>query len=222
MLRPLPHKDSNRLVLSDYPVSNADFFDLRDGSNSAFDELAAVMVFRAMVPHEDGTAERIGKGQVTTNFFRMLGAHIIVGRDFNDADGVANGPPPPPFPPAEGSVAILSYDYFQRRYGADRNIIGRRLLATTGSGPEIVGILSPDFKLHLPADITSERTVDVWIPNDRGYDEQHRGDLMLYVIGRLKPANHCKSSTIAGGSNSPKLGDMTVPAFISSYGMNCL
>jgi predicted permease len=186
LLRPLPHKDSNRLALSDYPVSNADFFDLRDGSKPAFDELAAVMVFRAMVPDENGAAERIGKGQVTTNFFRMLGAHIIVGRDFNEADGVANGPPPPPFPPAEGSVAILSYDYFKRRYGADRNIIGRRLLATSGSGPEIVGILSPDFNLQLPTEVTSERTVDVWIPNDRGYDEQHRDDLMLYVIGRLK------------------------------------
>lgn len=188
LLRPLPYKGSNRLVLSDYPVSNAYFFDLRDGSKSAFDGLAALMVFRAIVPREDGTAERIGKGQVTTNFFRMLGAHTIVGRDFDDADAVPNGPPPPPFPPAEGSVAILSYDYFQRRYGADQNIIGHRLLATSGSGPEIVGVLSPDFKLLLPADVTSERTVDVWIPNDRGYDEQHRGDLMLYVIGRLRPA----------------------------------
>jgi len=187
LLRPLPHKDSNRLVLSDYPISNADFFDLRDGSKSAFDDLAALMVFRAIAPHEDGSAERIGKGQVTTNFFRMLGAHVVVGRDFNEPDGVSNGPPPPPFPPAEGSVAILSYDYFQRRYGADRNIIGRRLLANTGSGPEIVGVLSPDFKVVLPTDVTSERSVDVWIPNDRGYDEEHRGDLMLYVVGRLKP-----------------------------------
>jgi len=187
LLRPLPHKNSNRLVLSDYPISNADFFDLRDGSKSAFDDLAALMVFRAIAPHEDGSAERIGKGQVTTNFFRMLGAHVVVGRDFNEPDGVSNGPPPPPFPPAEGSVAILSYDYFQRRYGADRNIIGRRLLANTGSGPEIVGVLSPDFKVVLPTDVTSERSVDVWIPNDRGYDEEHRGDLMLYVVGRLKP-----------------------------------
>jgi predicted permease len=187
LLRPLSHKNSSRLVLSDYPVSNAYFFDLRDGSKSAFDDLAALMVFRAIAPREDGTAERIGKGQVTTNFFRMLGAHVIVGRDFNEADGIANGPPPPPFPPAEGSVAILSYDYFQRRYGADQNIIGRRLLATSGYGPEIVGVLSPDFKVLLPTDVTSERTVDVWIPNDRGRDEQHRGDFMLHVIGRLKP-----------------------------------
>src|SRR5579863_6499369 len=48
LLKPLPHKNSNRLVLSDYPISNADFFDLRDGSKSAFDDLAALMVFRAI------------------------------------------------------------------------------------------------------------------------------------------------------------------------------
>jgi putative ABC transport system permease protein len=212
LLRPLPYKNSNQLVLSDYPVSNAYFFDLRDGSKSAFDDLAALMVFRAIVPREDGTAERIGKGQITTNFFRMLGAHIIVGRDFDEADGVPSAPPPPPFPPAEGSVAILSYDYFVRRYGADRNIIGRRLLATNGPGPEVVGVLSPDFKLLLPTDVTSERTVDIWIPNDRGYDEQHRGDLMLHVVGRLKPqitVNQAQSQvdriTETWGSDGPSL-----------------
>jgi hypothetical protein len=117
LLRPLPYKDPDRLVLSDDPVSNAYFYDLYDGTKATFDELAAVMVFRTIVPREDGTAERISKGQITTNFFHMLGAQVIFGHDFSEDDGIAKLPPPPPFPPSEGSVAILSYDYFQRRYG---------------------------------------------------------------------------------------------------------
>ncbi len=187
LLRPLPYQNPDRLVLTNDPVSNAYFFDLRDGTAAAFDDLAAIMVFRAIVPREDGTAERIGKGLITTNFFHMLGAQIIVGRDFTDSDGVPKGPPPPPFPPPEGSVAILSYDYFQRRYGADPNVIGRKLLGTGGTGPQIVGVLRPGFTLFVPVSVSSQPSVDVWIANDRGYDEQNRSGLMLHVIGRLKP-----------------------------------
>ena len=84
LLRPLPYKNPGRLVLADAPVSNAYFFDLRDGTGAAFDDLAAIMVFRAIVPREDGTAERIGKGLITTNFFHMLGAQIVFGRDFTE------------------------------------------------------------------------------------------------------------------------------------------
>jgi predicted permease len=187
LLRPLPYQNPERLVLGDDPVSNAYFFDLRDGTGAAFDDLAAIMVFRAIVPREDGTAERIGKGFITTNFFHMLGAQIVFGRDFTEADGIPNGPPPPPFPPSEGSVAILSYEYFQRRYGADPDVIGRKLLGTGGTGPQIVGVLRPGFMLFLPDSVGSQPNVDVWIANDRGYDEQNRAELMLNVIGHLKP-----------------------------------
>ena len=188
LLRPLPYRSPDQLVLSEDAVSNADFFDLRDGTRAAFDDVAAIMVFRAIVPREDGSAERISKGEVTTNFFRLLGAQIIYGRDFTEADGVPKGPVPPPFPPPEGSVAILSYDYFQRHYGADRNVIGRTLLATSGTGPQIVGVLKPGFNMFLPASISSQPSVDVWIANDRGYDQENRGGLMLHLIGRLKRA----------------------------------
>src|SRR5580704_2463116 len=186
LLRPLPYENPDRLILADAPVSNAYFFDLRDGTRAAFDDLAAVMVFRAVVPREDGTAERIGKGLITTNFFHMLGAPIMVGRDFTEADGVPKGALPSPFPPSEGSVAILSYEYFQRRYGGDANVIGRTLRGTGGTGPQIVGVLKPSFKMFVPASISTQPGVDVWIPNDRGYDEQNRSELMLHVIGRLK------------------------------------
>jgi putative ABC transport system permease protein len=187
LLHPLPYGNPDRLILADAPVSNAYFFDLRDGTRAAFDDLAAVMVFRAVVPREDGTAERIGKGLITTNFFHMLGDPIMVGRDFTEADGVPKGAPPPPFPPSEGSVAILSYEYFQRRYGGDANVIGRTLPGTGGTGPQIVGVLKPGFTLFVPASISTQPSVDVWIANDRGYDEQNRGELMLHVIGRLNP-----------------------------------
>src|SRR2546427_9293233 len=65
LLRPLPYQHAERLVLAGDLLSNADFFDLRNGAAAAFDDMAAVMVFRTVVPLEDGTSERISKGLIT-------------------------------------------------------------------------------------------------------------------------------------------------------------
>ncbi len=140
LLRPLPYRNADRLVVLNTFLSNADYFDLRNGTRDALDDTAAVMVFRTVVPREDGSAERINKGAVTTNFLRMMGARIALGRDFTDADGLPHGAVPPPFPWPPGNVAILSYDYFQRRYHGDPAVLGRELPATSGRGPRIVGI----------------------------------------------------------------------------------
>ncbi len=186
VLRPLPYKAPERLVLVEPLLSNACYIDLRNGTETAFEEMSAIMLYRAVVPREDGSAERISKAQVTTNFFRMLGGAVAFGRDFTDADGQPQAQPEPMFPPPQGTVAILSYEYWQRRYGANPAVLGRQMLGSGHPGPQIVGVLSPSFRLFLPARFTTEPSPDVWIANNRGYDEAHRGDWMLRVIGRLK------------------------------------
>ncbi len=40
---------------------------LRDGTEDVFEDMAAIIVFRAIVPREGGAAERISKAHVTTN-----------------------------------------------------------------------------------------------------------------------------------------------------------
>jgi putative ABC transport system permease protein len=188
LLRPLAYQNPDRLVLADTPLSNAYYFDLRNGTGAAFDGMAAVMVFRAVVPREDGTAERISKGLITTNFLPLAGARTAFGRGFTEADGKPHGAPPPPFPLPQGSVAILSYDYFQKRYGGNPAVLGRHMLGAGGAaGPQIVGVVEPGFKLLLPARISPQPSPDAWIANDRGYDEANRGGLMLHVVGTLKP-----------------------------------
>jgi putative ABC transport system permease protein len=173
LLRPLPYKNQGRLVLTDTLLSNADYWDLK----TAFEDMSAIMVYRAIVPREDGSAERVSKGQVTTNFFGMMGAKIAFGRDFANADGNPPARMEPLFPPPEGSVAILSYEYFTRRYGGNTAVLGREMLG----GPKIVGVLAPGFKLLLPGG-----SPDIWIPNNRGYDAPNRGELMLEAIGAMR------------------------------------
>src|SRR5437588_6046025 len=137
LLRTLPYKNPGRLVFAisdlrkrnvkDFPLSNCDFLDLRNGTTAVFEEMAAVSTFRGTTPREDGTSEQIRGGNVSTNFFHMVGASIAAGRDFTDSDGIAP-PPPPPAPAGAGAaaaaplqgppnMAILSYEFWQRRFG---------------------------------------------------------------------------------------------------------
>src|SRR5262252_4764510 len=104
LLRKLPYKDPERLVLvrgdlqkrnvKDFPLSNADFLDLRNGAKNNFEDLAAVQTFRFTLPGLDGTPERIPAAAVSINFFRMMGGSIIAGRDFQESDGTPQQAPP--------------------------------------------------------------------------------------------------------------------------------
>ena len=90
LLRQLPYKDSERLVLArsdmqrrdvkDFPLSNVDFLELRNGAKNNFDDFAAVNTFRFTLPGLDGTPERIRAAAVSTNFFQMMGGRIVAGR----------------------------------------------------------------------------------------------------------------------------------------------
>src|SRR5262249_47802578 len=146
----------------DFPISNANFIDLREGTKSAFDDLAGVFTFPLTLQREDGTSEQTNAAVVTINFFRLLGGAVTYGRDFNDDDAVPNPPAPPPAaqqqgppPPRLPVHAILSYEYFQRRYGGDPSIIGRSISSGGPPGaptPIVVGVLQPRFQLYFPPD----------------------------------------------------------------------
>jgi putative ABC transport system permease protein len=202
LLRPLPYEDPDRLVVMymdlrardnlAMPFSNENFADLRNGSRGAFEDMAAVRTFRQVIPGEDGAPEQVRLGIVTTNFFEVMGATIALGRDFEDADGLPQ--PQPQLPPGGGQpasppplpvVAILSHDYWQRRYGGDPGAVGQRLPA--GPRPEIVGVLAPGFELMFAPDANVERNPDIWIANRLGYNNANRNAYGLRPIGRLKP-----------------------------------
>jgi hypothetical protein len=195
LLRPLPYRNPDRLVLAckdskkssargDF-FSNAEYFDLRNGTSTVFEDLGGVFNFRALVPREDGSAEQISKAQVTTNFFRLMGARIAVGRDFTAADGQPQPAQAEVILPL-GSVAILSHEYWQRRYGGNAAVVGREMLSSGQRGPRIVGVLAPGFRLLFPPSATVDPVPDVWIANNLGYDNAHRNLISLRVIGRLK------------------------------------
>ena len=199
LLRPLPYRNPGRLVFAlsdmrrrnvkDFPFSNADFLDLRNGSTAVFQDVAAVQTFRNVIPREDGSPELVHGAAVSTNFFGMMGAATVLGRGFVEADGVPQPPPPPGAAlPAGGvpAVVLLSYEYWQRRYGGKRDVLNRNLLAGGPGGAQIVGLLSPGFELFFPPDTNIERLPDVWFALRIPYDNVNRNQVQHRVIARLK------------------------------------
>ena len=208
LLRKLPYKDPERLVfvrgdlqkrnVKDFPISNVDFLDVRNGAKNNFEDFAALQTFRFTLPGLDGTPERVRFASVSTNFFQMMGGSMIAGRDFQESDGApqpeppagqagnapaANAPPPLP------TMVILSNDYFQQRFGGDRSIIGKTLpvAAAFGPPPTIVGVLAPGFELLFPPKANVEQFPSVWIAARIPYDAANRNNVQWRVIGRLKP-----------------------------------
>jgi predicted permease len=201
LLQPLPYMNPGRLVIAsvnlskrnvhDLPFSSADFIDLRDGTKVFFEDLAGVFTGPALVPRENGTSEQIRWAVVTTTFFRVIGERVALGRDFTDEDGI----PQPPAPPAGASarpaepqpaIAILSYEYFQRRYGGNADVLGHTMPTTGGADLVIVGVLAPRFHLYFPPDANVEGAPDVWIADRVAYDAANRAALSMRVVGRLK------------------------------------
>jgi hypothetical protein len=98
LLRPLPYDHPDRLVVVymdlrnrnnfSMPLSTENFFDIRDGSKESFEDIAAFRTVRQVLPGADGLPEQIRLALVTTNFFRLLGHRVVLGRDFQDADGI--------------------------------------------------------------------------------------------------------------------------------------
>jgi putative ABC transport system permease protein len=204
LLRPLPYKDPDRVVeagmdlrqryVRDLPFSNADFIDLRDGTKNVFEDLAGVFTFRNVSHLEDGTPEQNRVAFVTTNFFRLLGGQIILGRNFYPEDGIPQPPAPPaasaaaaPAAPQLPLMAILSYEYFQRRFGGNTAALGHPMFSGRQLSPVIVGVLAPHFRLYFPPQANQESSPDFWIANRLGYDAAERNQFSMYGVGRLKP-----------------------------------
>jgi predicted permease len=198
LLQPIPYKDPDRLVIAgmelrnrhvrDLQFSNADYIDLREGTKQLFEDMAGVLTFRQVLPLPDGTSEQIRMAVATTNFFRLTGANIAVRRDFNDQDGIPQpaAQPGAQQPPTRLPVsAIVSYEYFLRRYGGSTAILGKPLFP--GARAVIVGVLAPGVRLYFPPQANEEAAPDIWIANRLDYDAANRLNFSIRPIGRLKP-----------------------------------
>jgi len=206
LLRPLPYADQERLVLLqtdlaarnviDFPFPPGDMPDLRRGA-TMLDGIAGVTTFPQTLIGDNGEPELVRGAAVTPNTFQLLGARIQRGRDFVESDGTPNAPPPAPGASASGAApaaapprlptfAIISNEFWRRRFGADPGVIGKSLRLGNQSA-EVVGVLAPGFELLWPPTDNVARNPDVFVALRTDFDNGSRINVFLRVVARLKP-----------------------------------
>jgi len=127
----------------------------------------------------EGDPDLVRGARVTFNFFQMLGAHPVMGRDFTPEDDR----------PGAAPVIIITDSLWRSRFGASPAAVGGTL-KLDDQPVTIVGILGPEFQFALAG------RVQVWKPLAlTAAERQERGNGFLNSTARLKPG-----ATVARGS----------------------
>ncbi len=153
VLKPLPLKDPDSIVKiygrmpdgSRYRLfSYLDYLDYRDRNHVfeglvAFNKVAAVFGEKSAGPMDDSfivaSHEYIFGQIVSGNYFSVLGAEMALGRAFLPDEDREPGTHP---------VMVLSYGFWQRRFNADPNIVGKTI-KLTGQQYTVVGVTAREF-----------------------------------------------------------------------------
>ncbi len=177
-LRALPYPDADRLAhvtesssqYDDMSVSYPNFQDWR-AAQDTFSGLAIYRTNGAKLRTAD-SAEQVTVGNVSQDFFSVLGVHVARGRDLRPEDDRVGAAP----------VVWLTDASWKRFFNGAPDLVGRTVMlddvATT-----VAGILPADFRFHRYADayVPIEPIVDRQFMRERA---NHNG---TSVVARLKP-----------------------------------
>ena len=184
LLRPLPFRDSDRLVwfeniypgdLSGRTIRMDNFMDWRAEQRS-FEDLAAYYAFfdqRRFVLTGSGEPQRLRRVPVSKNFLTLLGVQPQLGRNFTDEECLLNG----------RKAVILSHAFWRQQFAGDTNIVSRAI-DLNGDPTEIVGVLPASF--DFASVFTPGTKVELLVPLPVVKEMANEGNI-LFAIGRLKP-----------------------------------
>jgi putative ABC transport system permease protein len=173
LLRPLPYRDSNRIMAvfevtskdRPSPVADPNFDDFRDQSRS----------FLAIAKYSDDIAAVSGASQptrtrvarVSPDFLKVFAIQPILGRDFSASDAKKGA----------GPTVLVSYGYWRQHLGSPRDL-SQSHLKIGGAVFSAIGVLPAGF--GFPAN------VDLWLPADLDGENPSRTSHNYYAVGRLR------------------------------------
>jgi putative ABC transport system permease protein len=150
-------------------VSYPDFEDWRRDAR-VFDGMAAAFASGTISLSRDGAVpEQFNGLYVSADTFTVLRVKPVLGRDFSAADDR----------PGAEAVAIIGSNIWKSRYGASRDVLGRKVSVNGTTPATIIGVMPDGFRF---VDFT-----DVWLPLSQmpGSTRQRRDARELFMIGRL-------------------------------------
>jgi predicted permease len=191
MLRMLPVSSPHELVLfsliqpdrTSYTFSYPLYQRLVKNNHSFTGLIAANSVSSMRLTVSEGGVgteiEPVQQGQVSGNYFSVLGAEPAIGRVLSEEDNSLSNPQP---------VAVISYDFWKKRFGLDPGVIGKKI--TLNEYPfTIVGVTRPGF-----FGFEVGRKPDLWWPlsaislvSPENQALKQNTHWWLRVIGRLQP-----------------------------------
>ena len=180
-LRGLPFKNADEIVvieaeakernLENLPMSVPRFWHFREGQ-TVFTHLAAD-TGTGFIMTGMGDPVQLGGGNVTANYFDLLGVKPVLGRLFLQEEEM------------NADVAIVTQNFWRNRLGSDPNVIGRSI-NLNGVATTIVGVIPslPVIWIGQNAEVFTAKPFDLpGLTRDR----LMRGVSFLRVIGRVKP-----------------------------------
>jgi putative ABC transport system permease protein len=174
LLKPLPYPEPDRMVQfmrtfpnQNDPESSPVNFNTWHAQTSMFEEVSAYDSGGPGFNLTGAVPEQAHGIHVTASYFRLFGAPVMLGRTFTSEEDSPHG----------GHLAVISYGFWQRRFGGDPHIVG----STISLGDEsytIVGVIGRTF--------VSDPDSDLWVPFQIDPNSSNLGHYFL-VAGRLKP-----------------------------------
>jgi len=177
LLHPLPYKNADQLVtvwgtnrtrgFTTDLVSPLDFADWRSQNH----------VFEGMATSTDTMYTLTGTGEpalivaysFSSDYFHVLGVDPLLGRTFL----------PEEEQPGKNHVAVLSYSFWQNRFGRNAAILGQNI-TLDGAAYTVVGVMPPSFKYPPRTELWTPLTAAAEAANNRDYR-------YLRIMARLKP-----------------------------------
>jgi predicted permease len=163
ILRPLPYPNADRIAIlwQSSPGLNVpqDWFSIGQyldikADNTAFERVAPAIGASFNLTGE-GRPERVDGVRVSSSFFPLFGARPALGRVFTEEEDQ----------PGRTSSVILTHGFWQRRFGGDRNVVGKTL-TLNGNNLTIIGVMAEHFSFNkevMPA-VNGIQRADLLLP----------------------------------------------------------
>jgi len=172
VLNPFPYKDPSRLffVRQSFPklgvteqlrLSGPEFVDLTN--SGIFERVAAVETVSRNLTGSD-EPERVAAAKVSTELFNVLGVEPLLGRTIAPNEQGPNGE----------RVLVISYGLWQRRFGGDKAVLGRKV-SLDDEPFTIVGVMPPQFRYE---------ESQAWFPFPFDFGQLARDGRAYLILGR--------------------------------------
>jgi putative ABC transport system permease protein len=174
LLKPLSYPEPDRIVqfMNTSPQGNGTSsspinYNIWKAQSSVFQDVTAYDFGGPGFNLTGVVPEQVHGIHVSEAYFRLFGAPVILGRTFTTQEDAPNG----------GHVVVISYGFWQRKFGGNPNIAGTSV-SLSNESYTIVGVLGKSF--------FTDPQADIWVPFQIDPNSTNLGHY-FYVSGRLKP-----------------------------------